>query len=161
MAPADPSKTTGPVPGGTLPPDVVDVRGPRFGATLTMALLATAVVVQGPIGAGLLSWVLLQFAVATLFGVRASPHARIFAVVRRRFDLGPPPATEPAGPPRFAQACGLAFAGAGAIALLAGATTLGWGLVVVVLALSALLSLTGLCVGCELYVLGQRLRANT
>ncbi len=152
--------TSPPASAGGLPDGVVDVRGPRFGAALTMTLLALAIVVQGPVGIALVAYAVLQFAVATAFGIKASPHARTFAFVRRRFDLGPPPATEPDGPPRFAQACGLVFAGAGLVALLAGATTIGWVLVGIVLALSSLLALTGLCVGCELYVVGQRLRAR-
>lgn len=152
--------TTANTPGAGLPDGVVDVRGPRFGASLTMALLGTAIVVQGPIGIGLVAYAVLQFAVATVFGIKASPHARTFALVRKRFDLGPPTATEPEGPPRFAQTCGLAVAGAGLVALLAGASTVGWILVGIVLGLSALLSLTGLCVGCELYIVGQRLRAR-
>ena len=35
-----------------------------------------------------------------------------------------------------------------------------WIAVGIVLALSTLLALTGICVGCELYLLGQRLRAR-
>lgn len=154
------SEAKAPAPAG-LPDGVVDVRGPRFGASLTMALLGTAIVVQGPIGIGLVAYAVLQFAVATAFGVKASPHARTFAFVRRRFDMGPATATEPEGPPRFAQACGLAVGGAGLAALLLGAEALGWVLVGVVLALSTLLATTGLCVGCELYLLGARLRART
>ncbi len=157
--------TSHPAPDAGAPPVVgpgtVDVRGPRFGATLTMLLLGTAIVVQGPVGIALVAYAVLQFATATALGVKASPHARTFAVAKRLLDLGPPPAVEPEGPPRFAQACGLLFAGVGLVALLAGATTLGWVLVGIVLALSALLSLTGLCVGCELYLVGQRLRART
>ena len=66
----------------------------------------------------------------------------------------------PEGPPRFAQLCGLVFAGAGLVAVLAGAANLGWVLVGIVLGLSALLALTGICVGCELYLVGQRLRSR-
>jgi hypothetical protein len=39
--------------------------------------------------------------------------------------------------------------------VLGGATTLGWSLVLVVIALSGLLAATGLCVGCEMYGLGS------
>ncbi len=140
--------------------DVVDVRGPRFGATITMIVLGAAIVLQGPVGVALVVWAVFQFAVATIFGLRVSPNARLFAMARKRFDLGPTTETEPEGPPRFAQACGLLFAGGGLVALALGATTVGWVLVGIVLVLSALLSLTGLCVGCELYILGQRLRAR-
>jgi hypothetical protein len=46
-----------------------------------------------------------------------------------------------------------------ALVLLAlGATAAGWVAVGVVLALSALLATTGICVGCELYLVVQRAR---
>lgn len=139
---------------------VIDVRGPRFGAALTTAVLATALVIQGPIGIALVAWQFLQFAIAAVGGLRYSPYGNLFRWVKRRFDLGPPPETEPEGPPRFAQACGLAVATAALISFALGATTVGWIFVGLVLALSALLAFTGLCVGCELYLVGQRLRAG-
>ncbi len=138
----------------------VDVRGPRFGAAVTTAVLAVALVVQGAVGTALVAWQVLAFALASLGGLAWSPYGRLFRLVRRTLDLGPPPATEPEAPPRFAQACGLAVGGAGLVALLLGAATLGWALVAVVLALSTLLATTGLCIGCELYLLGARRRAR-
>jgi hypothetical protein len=140
---------------------VVDVRGPRFSATLTMAVLAIALIVQGPVGTVLVAWQVTAFAIAAIAGLAWSPYGNLFRLLKRRLGLGPPPATEPEAPPRFAQACGLAVAGAGLVALLVGATTLGWVLVAVVLALSALLSLTGICIGCEMYLLIARLRHDT
>lgn len=138
----------------------IDVRGPRFSAAITMTVLAVAVVVQGPVGVGLLAWQVLAFAVATVAGLRWSPYGNLFRFLKRRLGWGPPPATEPEGPPRFAQASGLVFAGAGFVAILLGAELVGWVLVGIVLALSALLALTGLCVGCEVYLLGERLRSR-
>lgn len=139
---------------------LVDVRGPRFGAAITMTVLAVALVVQGPVGTALVAWQVLVFAIASLAGLAWSPYGTVFRIVKRRLDLGPPPATEPEGPPRFAQLCGLVVGGAGLVALLTGATLLGWVLVGLVLALSALLALTGVCVGCELYLAGERLRSR-
>lgn len=139
---------------------IIDVRGPRFGAALTTAVLAVALVVQGPLGIALVVWQFLQFAIASIGGLRYSPYGNLFRWAKRRFDLGPPPETEPEGPPRFAQACGLAVASAALISFALGATTLGWVFVGLVLALSALLALTGFCVGCELYLLGKRLTAK-
>lgn len=139
---------------------LIDVRGPRFGAALTTAVLALALIVQGPVGVALVAWQVAVFAVAALAGLAWSPYGNVFRFLKRRLDLGPPPETELEGPPRFAQACGLAFAGAGLLALVAGAELVGWILVGIVLALSTLLATTGICVGCELYLLGQRLRAR-
>lgn len=139
---------------------VVDIRGPRFGAAVTTVVLAAALVVQGPVGIALVVWQTLAFALGSLLGLRYSPYGSLFRWVKRRARLGPPPATEPEGPPRFAQTCGLVVVLLADVAFLAGATTLGWVLVGVVLALSSLLAMTGLCVGCELYLLGARLRAR-
>lgn len=137
---------------------LIDVRGPRFGAAITTVVLATALVVQGSVGTALVAWQVLAFGLATFLGLRFSPYGNVFRVLKRTLDLGPPPEVEPEAPPRFAQLCGFVVGGAGLVALLAGATTAGWVLVGVVLALSTLLATTGLCVGCELYLVGARLR---
>lgn len=142
---------------GTL---LIDVRGPRFGAAITTVVLAVALVVQGSVGQALVIWQWLMFAVATFVGLAWSPYGSLFRILKRRFDLGPPPATEPEGPPRFAQACGFGVTSVALLAFTLGATTVAWVAVGVVLALSTLLAATGLCVGCELYLVGQRLRTR-
>lgn len=139
---------------------LIDVRGPRFGAAITATMLGVAVIVQGPVGLGLVTWQWLVFAIATFAGLRWSPYGNVFRWTKRRFDLGPPPATEPEGPPRFAQLCGFLVASVALGLFLLGAATAGWVAVGVVLALSLLLALTGICVGCEVYLVGQRLGAG-
>jgi hypothetical protein len=139
---------------------LVDVRGPRFGAAITTAVLATALVVQGSVGVGLVVWQWLAFAIATVAGLAWSPYGNLFRFVKRRFDLGPAPDVETEGPPRFAQACGLAVATVALVLFAVGATTAGWVAVGIVLALSALLAFTGICVGCELYLVAQRARVG-
>lgn len=139
---------------------LIDVRGPRFGAAITTVVLAVALVLQGTVGTALLAWQVVAFGLATIGGLAWSPYGRLFRVLRERLRWGPPRAVEPEAPPRFAQLCGLVVGGAGLVAVLAGATTLGWSLVGVVLALSTLLATTGLCIGCELYLLGVRLRSR-
>jgi hypothetical protein len=136
----------------------IDVRGPRFSAALTFVVLAVAFLLRDSWGVWLLAFQVAVFAVAALAGLRWSPYGNVFRFLKRRLALGPPPATEPEGPPRFAQTMGLIFAGGGLAAVLLGAEAVGWALALVVLALSGLLAATGLCVGCEVYVLGQRLR---
>jgi hypothetical protein len=137
---------------------LIDVRGPRFGAAITTVVLALALVVQGPVGLALVTWQWLAFAISAIAGLTWSPYGNLFRWVKRRFDLGPPPATEPEGPPRFAQACGLMVLTVALVAAVAGTTTIAWTAVAVVLALSVLLATAGLCIGCELYVVGQRWR---
>jgi hypothetical protein len=136
----------------------IDVRGPRFSAALTLTVLVIAYLGRFEL---LLGAQVAVFAVAALAGLRWSPYGNLFRLLKRRLDLGPPPATEGEAGPRFSQVMGLLFTGAGLIAVLAGAATLGWSLVLVVIALSGLLAATGLCVGCEVYAVLQRLRGST
>ncbi|MEX0704982.1 MAG: DUF4395 domain-containing protein [Nitriliruptoraceae bacterium] len=137
---------------------LVDVRGPRFAAVLTTVVLGAALVLQGPVGRGLIAWQWLVFAVASVGGLRASLYGNLFRFVKRTLELGPPPETEPEAPVRFAQACGLVVLTVAGILHAVGATTSAWIAAGVVLALSALLASTGICVGCELWLLGERLR---
>ncbi len=139
---------------------VIDVRGPRFGAAITTVVLAAALVAQGPVGLGLVLWQWFAFAVASVAGLAHSPYGRLFRAVKRWRRLGPPPATEPEGPPRFAQTCGLVVTTLALLLFALGAPVAGWFAVGAVLVLSVLLATTGLCVGCELYLVGQRLRAR-
>lgn len=139
---------------------IIDRRGPRFGAAVTTVVLATALVVQGAVGVALVVWQTVAFALGSLLGLRYSPYGNLFRFLKARLDLGPPPETEPEGPPRFAQTCGLAVLLVADVAFLAGATTVAWIAVGVVLVLSTLLASTGICVGCELYAVGVRLRSR-
>jgi hypothetical protein len=131
---------------------LIDVRGPRFGAAITSTVLATALLVQGGMGTALVAWQWTMFAIATVFGLRFSVYGNLFRFVKRRFDLGPPPATEPEAGPRFAQACGLAVLTVALVGTVIGASSvLVWGAVAVVLTLSLLLASTNVCIGCMLY----------
>jgi hypothetical protein len=130
---------------------LIDVRGPRFGAAITSVVLATALVVQGGVGTALVVWQWAMFAIAAVLGLRHSVYGNLFRAVKRRLDLGPPPATEPEAGPRFAQACGLAVLTVALVALALGATTVAWVAVGTVLALSLLLASTDICIGCLLY----------
>jgi hypothetical protein len=136
----------------------IDVRGPRFSAALTFVVLVTAYLTRFT---PLLGLQVAVFAVAALAGLRYSPYGTLFRFLKRRLDWGPPPAVEPEAGPRFSQLMGLLFTGGGLLSVSMGATTLGWGLVLVVIALSGLLAATGLCVGCEMYGLAQRVRRRT
>jgi hypothetical protein len=130
---------------------LIDVRGPRFGAAITSLVLATALLVQGGVGTALVVWQWVMFAIAAVLGLRHSVYGNLFRAVKRRLDLGPPPATEPEAGPRFAQACGLAVLTVALVALALGVTTVAWVAVGTVLALSLLLASTDVCIGCLLY----------
>ncbi|MGH8906343.1 MAG: DUF4395 domain-containing protein [Egibacteraceae bacterium] len=131
----------------------IDVRGPRCSAAITCAVLVTAYLLQS---AALLAVQVIVFVIAAFAGPGRSPYGYAFRILKRLRGWGPPPATESEAGVRFSQLVGMAVAGAALVAISADATGLGWGLTLVVIALSGLLAVTGLCVGCEVHAIGQR-----
>ncbi|MFF8787690.1 DUF4395 domain-containing protein [Streptomyces sp. NPDC015125] len=132
--------------------DTVDVRGPRFAATLTTVVLA-AVLITG--SGGLLAFQTLVFALGALAGVQRSPYAWLFRVaVRPRL----PAATgfEDAAAPRFAQSVGLFFAVAGLAGYVVGPQWLGLAATGCALAAAFLNAAFSYCLGCEMYLLLRR-----
>jgi hypothetical protein len=132
--------------------DAVDPRGVRFSAGLTSVVLGIALVTQS---VWLLSLQAAVFAIGAIAGVRLAPYSVIYAVAIRP-RLSPPKEWEPARPPQFAQAVGLAFTLVGTVGLALGVPTVG--LVAAGLALAAALlnAATGFCLGCEMYLLIRR-----
>jgi hypothetical protein len=133
----------------------IDPRGPRLSASLTAVVLALVLVTPTPVATVLLAGQVVVFAIGGLRGVQHTPYAAVFrSVVRPR--LAPPAELEDPRPPRFAQALGLAFAGCGLIALLAGSTPVGLVLTGLALVAALLNAVFGLCLGCELYLIVRR-----
>lgn len=133
--------------------DVIDAHAPRFNQA-TIGSLAVVAFLTGwwP----LLGLLALQLAVGLTLGRRwCLPCLFYFEVVQPRFGEGP---IEDSRPPRFANAIGLLVLGAATLAHAAGLTTIGWGLGLLVAGLALLAATTGLCVGCEMYRIGARLR---
>ncbi|WP_406450871.1 DUF4395 domain-containing protein [Streptomyces sp. NBC_01622] len=130
----------------------IDVRGPRFGAALTTAVLAVALVTGS---FWLLAWQTLAFALGAAGGVGRSPYGWLFRkAVRPR--IGPPTEFESPEPPRFAQAVGLVFAGVGLVGFGLGPTWLGLAATGAALAAAFLNAAFGYCLGCEMYLLVRR-----
>jgi hypothetical protein len=132
----------------------VDSRGPRFSAAITTVVLA-AVLVTGS------GWLLLAqtlvFAVGALAGLRYAPYGLLYRyLVRPR--LGPPSRTEAEAPPRFAQGVGLVIAGIGAIGFAAGVPVVGIVFAALALVAAFLNAAFDLCLGCQMYLLIQRIR---
>lgn len=128
---------------------LIDVRGPRFAAWITTFVLAIALVTQS----GVL--LLAQAVVFALGAIGYPPYGIAFKkVIQPR--LAPPTELEDSRPPQFAQAVGLVFGAGGAIALLAGATTLGLVLTGAALAAAFLNAAFGVCLGCEIYLIVRR-----
>ena len=135
-------------------PAPIDPRGPRFNqAVLTVALLG-AFLLDAKLVVPLFAVVLL---LGAAFGPRFGPFLRLYAdVVRPR--LAPPADLEDPRPPRFAAAVGVVFLTGATVAFAAGASGVGWALALVVAALAGLAAVTGICVGCEIYLLVARRR---
>ena len=152
-------------PGSTVPEEskrreFVDSRGPRFGAAITTVVLAVVLITAG-VSHLVAGWILfaqtLVFAVGALGGLRYAPYGLIFRhLVRPR--LGPPSKTEPEAPPRFSQGVGMVFAGIGAIGFAAGAPVLGIVFAAFALAAAFLNAAFDYCLGCQMYLLIQRIR---
>jgi hypothetical protein len=144
----------------TKTPDQVDVRGPRFAAWITTAVLVITLLVSGisPFAAGeILGLQSVVFAIGALAGPRRHPYGLLFAkLVAPR--LSPVREREPVPPLKFAQLVGLIFAAPAAIAFVNGAALFGVVLTGAALVAAFLNAAFGICLGCQLYPLVARLR---
>ena len=133
--------------------DVIDARAPRTNQAIVGALSLVAFATGAwPI----LTLLAAQLAIGLRFGRRwCLPCLLYFEAIQPRFGEGP---IEDSRPPRFANMVGVAFLSGASVAHAFGLTALGWGLGLIVAALALLAAATGLCVGCELYKVGARLR---
>lgn len=146
----------------------IDPRGPRFGATITVILLAVDVVL-GLSGVSVTSpttlaqrvadpaFILLVvitaiFAWGAFAGIQRHPYGAIFKkFIRPR--LAAPTELEDPKPPTFAQLIGFIVAGAGVVLALVGVP---YGLVVAAafaFIAAFLNSVFAFCLGCQIYVL--------
>lgn len=143
-------------------PAQVDVRGPRFTAWVTTAVLIATLLVAGfspAAGAVVLGLQAVVFGIGAARGPRQHPYGVLYArIVAPR--LGPVTEREPVAPLRFAQLVGLLFAVVGTVGFAAGLFLLG--IVATALALIAALlnAAFGICLGCRLYPLVARLRRS-
>ena len=144
----------------TTTTDQVDVRGPRFAAWITTAVLLSVLVVSAFTTTGaaiILTAQAAVFAIGAVGGPRRHPYGRIFATVvaPRR---GPATEREPVPPLKFAQLVGLGFAVAGVAGFAFGAPLVGIIATAFALAAAFLNAAFGICLGCMLYPLATRLR---
>ena len=144
----------------TATTDQVDVRGPRFAAWITTAVLLSVLAVSAfttTAAAIILTAQAAVFAIGAIGGPRRHPYGRIFATVvaPRR---GPATEREPVPPLKFAQLVGLGFAVAGVAGFAFGAPLVGVIATAFALAAAFLNAAFGICLGCMLYPLAARLR---
>jgi len=142
-------------------PRGIDPRGPQVAAALTAAVLAIVLLVAPhPAGVALLALQTALFAVGATRGVTRTPHAWLFrTLVRPR--LAPPAELEDPAPPRFAQGVGLVFSVVALAAYVVGLTFVGQVAAGLALVAALLNAVFGLCLGCELYLAGSRLRSTS
>jgi hypothetical protein len=133
--------------------DVIDSRAARFGQGVTGIVALLGAVFGWPLAWALMSGQLLLG--LTLGRPYCIPCLAYFELVQPRLGEGP---LEDSRPPRLANAIGTAVLGIAAISWWVGAPVVGTVLGSVVAALALLSATTGLCVGCEIYRLGARLR---
>jgi hypothetical protein len=132
---------------------VIDSRGPRTNQ---------AIVGVGALIAFLLhqEWIIvllaLQLIVGLTLGRRFCLPCRLwFDVLQPRLGEG---TIEDARVPRFANIIGAVFLTVSSILLYASSGSIGWALALIVAALALLAATTGVCVGCEMYMLIARAR---
>ncbi len=146
----------------TANPDVVDVRGPRFAAWATTAVLVAALLASAassPAAAVILGVQAVIFAIGAVGGPRRHPYGRLFAsVVAPR--LGPVKEREPVAPLKFAQLVGLLFAVVAVAGFAAGTFLVGVIATAAALVAAFLNAAFGICLGCQLYPLVARLRGT-
>ena len=137
------------IPGATY----IDARGPRFSATLTVIVLAIALLTHST---AVIAFQWLVFGSAALFGPPKGIYGRIYrALIQPRLHGAIP--SEDVRPVRFAQAVGWGFA---TLALIGGVANLSLLFSIATafaLAAAFLSAFFNFCLGCEVYLLIQRL----
>jgi len=134
----------------------IDARGPRFGAVITTAVLATALVTNN-------LWVIVAqavvFAIGALKGPQFTPYAFIYKRIVKPLLKGETP-TEDVRPPQFAQSVGLLFALVAIGGALSGINAIFTVAVAFALAAAFLNAAFNFCLGCEVYLLLLRARSK-
>lgn len=134
----------------------IDARGPRFSATITAIVLATALVTHNV-------WVLvaqgLVFLIGATFGPQFTPYGLFFKnIVKPRLKKEAP--TEDVRPPKFAQSVGLIFALVGIFGALVDRGLIFTVATAFALAAAFLNAAFNYCLGCEMYLLLVRFRSK-
>ena len=130
----------------------------RAGAGISAVALLVAMVTDAP---AVVVVVFAALAVGALFGPQVSPLGMIYRGIKSTLKLKISKEPEDAAPPRFAQTLGAIFLGLSMLCFYAfDAGGAGWAFAMIVAGLQALLAVSGICVGCEMYLFGKRLAAK-
>ena len=134
----------------------IDARGPRFSATITAIVLATALVTHNV-------WVLVAQGVVFLIGAtrgpQFTPYGLLFKnLIKPRLKKEAP--TEDVRPPKFAQSVGLIFALVGIFGAVVDRGLIFTVATAFALAAAFLNAAFNYCLGCEMYLLLVRFRSK-
>lgn len=136
---------------------MVDKNGMRGGAGLSAIVLLVGFVFQWrPV----VPAIAVALAIGSLFGLRYSPLGATYRFLKKALRLSIPIEPEEEPPPRFAQTLGFAVSGVASLLFIPGWNAAGWTLALLVALLQGLLAVTGLCVGCEIYLYAQRFKGR-
>jgi len=127
----------------------IDARGPRFSASITTIVLATALVTHNV-------WVLavqgLVFLIGATFGPQFTPYGLLFKnFIKPRLKKIAP--TEDVRPPKFAQSVGLIFALVGIFGAVVDRSLIFAAATGFALAAAFLNAAFNYCLGCEMYLI--------
>jgi hypothetical protein len=134
-------------------PVTIDARGPRFTATITLVVLAIALLTQSIYVIG---FQLLVFGMASFIGLKKAPYGIIYRKLVQPRLRGPVP-LEDQRPPRFVQLVGFIFALVAFIGLLTDANTVFTIATSFALVAAFLNSAFGFCLGCKMYLILVRI----
>ena len=132
---------------------LVDPRQPRFGQALTGGIVLLGFIVGWP---QVLPAIAVVLAGAALGGSSINLYTHLYRGFKQVAGLAPPAELEEAAPPRFANTVGFVFLAAATLAWVLDVTIVAWTLGLIVSSLALLAAITGLCVGCELYLAARR-----
>lgn len=123
----------------------------RFNQAAIIALTLLAFVLGQPVGQGIVVGVATVMLLGTLYAPLSGFKLFYWRVVVRTGLIRPRVVVEDPAPHQFAQGVGSVFLFAAFVALLLGASVVGWALAWVVIALAAVNLLFDFCAGCFLY----------
>lgn len=137
---------------------MIDRNGHRWGAGISAVVLLAAFAAQWHATAAVMMGVM---AIGPLFGLRYSPLGITYRAIKRAFRLSVPVDPEEEAPPRFAQLMGFVMMSLATLGFYGlDSEAFGWAWVLIMAAAQALLATTGVCLGCELYLIGKRVRGG-
>lgn len=143
-------------------PAEVDARAPRFTASVTAVVLATALAVatvNSRAAAAILAVQAVIFGIGALWGPLRHPYGRAFhSLIAPR--LGPAAKLDAVAQLRFAQMLGFFFCVIGAAGFALGAPMVGWISAGFALFAAVMRSVFGICLGKGPYMLVCRLRGE-